>query len=251
MIWEAVLLAGGKLEEAFAPFGPAPGKAYLLLNGKRMADYVLDVLINVPRIRRIVAVIPKGANAFPNTHAVAGGETLMESLSAGFQVLKSETTLALVATADIPFLTKEALENFMNACEKEEAGFYYSFVSQIDSEKKFPGIPHTYVKLKEGRFCGGGLLAIAPKNFSSLKKFAEEATQKRKNIFALAKIFGVSFLLKLLLGRLSIQEVEKRASQLLGFPAKGILSPYPEVAFNIDDPKTLKLGLNFLKNKRF
>lgn len=254
MNWEAILLAGGKLEDEFKPLGSFSGKAYLPIEGKPMAQYVLNSLLSVPSIKRVVCVLPEGGSEFPGTISTAGGKTLVESLGKGISALLSETNLVLVAACDLPFLTKKGIENFMTQCEQSDAGLFYSFVSRQDSESRFPGARHTYVKLLEGEFCGGGLIGIQPATFPALKKIAERITENRKNVFALTRIFGFSFLLKLalgkFLGKLSISILEKRASELLGFPAKGILSHDPEIAFNVDDLETLNQASNFFKKNQ-
>lgn len=245
--WEAIFLAGGTLEKAFGQVDGAPSKAYLQLNGRRMADYALDALKRVSAVRRIVAVIPSGAPAFDGTVSISGGRALFDSLSAGMDALLPETDIALIVTCDIPCVTTEGIENFISLCEEnEECGLYYGIVSKGDSEKKFPGIPHTYIKLTEGVFCGSGLFAIGKNRFPRLKSLAENATRNRKNPIALAKLFGLRFIFNFLLRRVSIEDLEKRATHVFGFPVKGIPSRYPEIAFNVDDPESLKHASTFL-----
>jgi GTP:adenosylcobinamide-phosphate guanylyltransferase len=254
MNWEAILLAGGKLEDQFKSLGSFPGKAYLPIDGKPMAQHVLDSLKSVSRIKRIVCVLPEGGKEFSGTVSVQGGETLFKSLEEGVSVLLPETSLVLTAACDLPFLTKSGIENFMDQCESFEASLFYSFVSREDSESRFPEARHTYVRFLEGEFCGGGLIGMEPRVFSSLKKIAEKITQNRKNVFALARIFGISFLLKLafgkIFGKLSIPALEKSAGKLLGYPVKGILSHDPEIAYNIDDLETLNQAAVFLKRSQ-
>lgn len=249
MRWEAIVLAGGKLEAGFSQFGDFPSKAYLPISGRKMVDYVLEVIRSISSLTRVVMVVPEGAPSFPHTITATGGNSIVESMKSGFSKLLPETEMALLVMCDLPCLTKEGVEDFIAQCENAPAGLHYSFVSRRDSEKQFPGIPHTYVKTPEGEFCGGGLVAIVPAGFPRLVRFAGEATQSRKNVFKLAAILGVPFLLKFLLRRLSIREVEQRATQLLGFPAKGILSRFPEIAFNVDDSEGLARAKTFLKQK--
>lgn len=249
MKWEAILLAGGKLEKDFESFGDYPGKAYLPINGKPMARYVIDVLRSIPRLKRIVSVIPNGANAgeWAGTTAILGGNSIIESMAAGFQALSKDTEMALLATCDLPALTKESVDDFMNQVETENPGLAFGFVSKDDSEAKFPGVPHTYISVKEGTFCGSGLIAIMPDKFPILQKFAAEATENRKNLFKIAKILGVKIMTKLLLKTLTLKEAEVRASELLTFKAKGIRSRFPEIAFNVDNAHTLQIAKSLIK----
>jgi len=249
MRWEAILLAGGKLEKEFEPLGNYLGKAYLPLEGKPMAQYVIDVIQKSSRIKRIISVVPPNASEWSGTLAVEGGDSIIKSMAAGFQALSADTEMALLVTCDLPCLTLEGVEDFMNQVEKEAPGLAFGYVSREDSEISFPGVPHTYVKVKEGAFCGSGLIGIRPKDFPVLKSFAAEATKNRKNLFKIAQIFGVKFILKLLLKTLTLTEAEARASKLLGFPAKGIRSRFPEIAFNVDNAFTLRIAKEILKSK--
>lgn len=251
MRWEAILLAGGTLEKDFAEYGEFPSKAYLPIHGKRMADYVLDVLESVSEITRIISVVPKHAPAFLGTVGVVGGKSILESMTAGIEAILPETEMALFVTCDLPCLTAAGVKDFINQSEHANAGLCYSYASKSDSELQFPGIHHTYVRMREGTICGGGLIGVAPKNFPSLARFADRATKCRKNVFAIVGILGIPMIAKLLFRRLSIRDGERRASELLGFPAKGIFSRYPEIAFNVDDARSLSLAQKFLRKDSF
>jgi len=242
MRWEAILLAGGKLEKDFEALGNYSGKAYLPIAGKPMAQYVIEVLQNISKLKRIVSVIPPGGAPWAGTTTIPGGDSIIKSMAAGFKALNPDTEMALLVTCDLPCLTQESIEDFMTQVENSAPGLAFGFVSRQDSEAKFPGVPHTYLKVREGTFCGSGLIAVKPSDFSALQSFAAEATQNRKNLFKIVKILGVKFILKLLLRMLTLKEAEARASRLLGFPAKGIRSHFPEIAFNVDDLLTLNIA---------
>jgi len=246
MQWEAILLAGGKLEDDFELFGDLPSKAYLPIHGKRMADYVLDALKGVPAITRIISVVPHNAPEFLGTTAVVGGNSIVESMAAGFQAVNPRTEMALVVTCDLPLLNPDSITDFLNQCETAQAGLCFGYVSKTDSEAKFPGLKHTWVKTNEGELCGSGLIGIAPSCFPALRRFAAEATQNRKNVFKIAKLFGIPFILKLITKKLAIADAERRATQLLGFRARGIQSRFPEIAFNVDDTETLASAVSHL-----
>lgn len=249
MRWEAILLAGGKLEKDFQSLGDYPGKAYLPINGKPMAQYVLDVLQQIPQLKRVIAVIPPNGAPWPGAVSIPGGDSIIQSISNGFEQISPETEMALLATCDLPVLTKESVEDFMNQVEQCNPGLGFGFVSKEDSEAKFPGVPHTYLKVKEGTFCGSGLIAIQPKAFPMLRSFAAEATENRKNLVKIAKILGVKFMTKLLMKTLTLEEAEARAGELLTMPAKGIRSRFPEIAFNVDNAFTLKIAKSMINPK--
>ena len=61
----------------------------------------------------------------------------------------------------------------------------------------------------------------------------------RKRPLALARRVGGDGLLKLLLGRLSLAEVEARAQRILGVEARALVTPYPEVGVDVDREEDL------------
>ncbi len=61
----------------------------------------------------------------------------------------------------------------------------------------------------------------------------------RKRPLALARRIGWDILLKLLLGRLSLGDLEARARRLLGVEARALPTPYPEVGVDVDREEDL------------
>jgi hypothetical protein len=61
----------------------------------------------------------------------------------------------------------------------------------------------------------------------------------RKRPLALARLIGLDILLKLLLGRLSLHELEARARRILGVEARALVTPYPEVGVDVDQEEDL------------
>jgi len=77
---------------------------------------------------------------------------------------------------------------------------------------------------------------------SNSKQLMAKVVTFRKKPWKLAKILGLSFVVKLFLKQLSLAELEKRASQLLGVRGVAIISPYPEIGTDVDKPSDLELA---------
>ena len=95
-------------------------------------------------------------------------------------------------------------------------------------------MPHTWARLRDGVYCGGGLIALRPRVLPALERFIEELGAARKKPWRLASLFGSRMLAKYALGRLSIADAEARARELLGAPVRAVVSPYAETAVNVD-----------------
>ncbi|HPQ10532.1 MAG TPA: hypothetical protein PLQ98_04325, partial [Bacillota bacterium] len=60
----------------------------------------------------------------------------------------------------------------------------------------------------------------------------------------IVKLLGLRFLVKFITKSLSIEEIEQRAEEILGFKAKAIISTYPEIGIDVDKPSDLYLMEN-------
>jgi hypothetical protein len=54
-------------------------------------------------------------------------------------------------------------------------------------------------------------------------------------------MFGLGALVKLLLGQLTITELEQTVSRILGVPAVALISQFAEIGFDVDKPEDLAL----------
>ena len=245
----AIILAGAINSGPLREVSEEQYEAEIKIAGRPMLDYVLQALRSISSLQRIIVVGPQSLISAQmcdqNCTIVEQGNSWEESLINGLNVLQSEEPLLLV-TSDIPLITKEALEDFLERCRNRKADVYYSFVSKDANEKKYPGVQRTYVKLREGVFTGGNLGLVLPRvirdNFEMFKK----ASAMRKKPLQLCTLLGWKCLIKLIIGRLSIHEIEERVAKIFHFTAVGIASPYPEVGIDVDKPSDLKLAREVL-----
>lgn len=236
MKYDALILAGGKLEDTFRQFGDVPNKAFLPLGGRCMAEYVVEALVNSEMIGRVFLVAPaKEISMNFISGVICGGKTLFESLCLGLRGIPNPTKKVLIVASDLPLLSPKSICNFISNAKEFEADLYYPFVERGDSEARFPDLPHTWLKLKEGVFCGGGVVLVNPERFKDLSELAKKVTTYRKAPWRLVALFGLLNMIKFAMRCLKVKELEKKGTQLLGFPVKGIQSHDPEIAFNVDD----------------
>ncbi|MFH0802896.1 MAG: NTP transferase domain-containing protein [bacterium] len=247
----AVVLAGGRVEKSLSERFQVSSKGLIPLKGKMMILPVLEALRKSPSIEWISVSAPGGelpAEAEVLADVVASsGDDILDSLKNGIEALNEKPEWVLAAPCDAPFLTSEAVEDFLERCWKREADLCYSFVSREDSEKAYPELSHTYVRLREGVFCGGSLVLIRPEILEKALKLVREILSARKAPWRLAAILGFSIVWKFSQGALSIADLEERAFRLLGSRAAGIQVPNASVAFNVDSAAQLEQAEKFLE----
>lgn len=108
--------------------------------------------------------------------------------------------------------------------------------------ERFPDVPHTWARMRDGTFCGGGIVALKPRVLPMLERFIERLGAARKRPLRLASLFGWDMLARFATGRLSIAQAEVRASKILGAPVRALVSPYPETAVNVDRLSDVELA---------
>jgi molybdopterin-guanine dinucleotide biosynthesis protein A len=227
---EAVVLGGG--QEAWAERYGVRSKALVPYRGRPMAEWVLEALKDAGLSAVYVGENP---GLFPAPRLTLPDQgSLLANLEAALAHVEGRV---LVATTDIPHLTPEAVRFVLE--KAPEAALVYPIVPREAVEARFPGNRRTYARLKEGTFTGGNLLLLDKALFFQALPLAKKVVALRKKPLALARLIGLDILLKLLLGSLSLGELEARAKRVLGVEARALLTPYPEVGVDVDREEDL------------
>jgi len=169
---------------------------------------------------------------------------LMDKVVAGLQRAASinpQAELVLLASGDLPLLNPEAIDWFIDACLSVEADVYYPIVKQAVMEERFPLSKRTYAPLREGRFCGGDVVLVRIDVALAQQELVRDLMERRKSPLQQARLIGMWPLIKLLARRLSLEEAERIAGRALGIRGKAIVSPYAELAMDVDKPHHLEL----------
>lgn len=253
MQYDAVILAGGENSGELKKIAPYDNEALIIIGNYPMIYYVYKSLCQSSMIRKIIISGPVDAlrNLLGRDEKllfVGAGEDVIESLANAVRVLEKNGTTEriLVVPTDIPFITAEAIEDFLIRTQKMEADFFYPLTSREVNEAKFPGVVRTYVKLREGIYTGGNLFVIRHQVLAPCIEKARQIIAHRKNPLAIARLFGFSIAFKYIFGRLNIPLAEKRFQEVMGIKGKAIISPFAEVGVDVDKPSDLELAQKYL-----
>jgi len=212
-------------------------KAFYKIKNKHMIEYVVETLRTSSSINKIAVVGPKD-----KLESVIGG--IADNVIEGTGSIVSNILMALeyfpedknilIVTSDIPMITKEAIEDFIERCRERDVDLCYSIVDKKVNDLKYPGIRRTYARLWEGQFTGGNVFYFNPAVKDKCKDFVENMLEYRKSPTKMARILGFGFLLRLALGILTINAIQKKCESLLGIRGAAIISPYPEISNDVD-----------------
>lgn len=232
-----IVLAGGKPDEVAALQPGVPNKAFITIAGKPLVTRTLEALRAAPSVGRIIVVAPAAAHNLPAL-ALADetredGTRIRDSLSNGLSGLPPDEDV-FVSASDLPVLSTVCIESFLRDAIAARAELTYAILERRLHESRFPEVPHTWAKLRDGTYCGAGFITLRPRVWPLLSQFIEQLGAARKNPLRLASLFGWDVLLRFALRRLSVADAQNRASAILGARVCAVFSEHPEMAVNVD-----------------
>ena len=254
MTVNVVVLAGGRNSAEMAAATGVENRALTPLGDRTMLDHVTSALGRAASVGEITVVgdVPPS----PNYHVVRGGETLLDNLMAGVKAAEASGggDRVLVSTSDIPFLTPEAVEDFIDRASRSGADLCCSYVPVGLCYERFPDMKRTAVKVREGALTLGNLMLVNPRFLLANQETIACAYAARKSPVQIARMLGLGLLARLLLAQflaptlLTITMLEQGVSRLLGDDARaaGICSEYPEIGTDVDKPEDVAIARRML-----
>ena len=250
---DAFISAGG-LSPWLKPLTGTEYRCLAPVGDKRIIDYIIDALQQSGCVRRIV--IAARQEALPELRATlptdillceAEGDLPATALAAA-KVLGEDSTEKLLGVCDdIPLLTPASVRDFLAACAKQpQHELYYPIIPKDACLAAFPAAQRTYGKLADGIFTGGNMMLMAKRIMPQGQQVAREIFARRKSPLQLCNWLGWSFIIKLLLHRLTIADAEKRTSELLHIKCKAIITRHAGVGMDIDKPADLQLAAQYV-----
>jgi CTP:molybdopterin cytidylyltransferase MocA len=227
----AVVTAGGRVDGAFAAAIGTPVKALAPFGRGVVLDVVLDALRSAG-IEEIAVVgdpavgrrLPDGVRLVP---AAPDGVT---NIARALDAWPGDDLL--FATSDLPFVDGAALRAFVAA----SAGYDLTLplASAGDYAAAYPGAPPHVTELAGERVANGSVFFIAAAARTPVRAVAGRFFAARKSAPAMARLLGAPLLLRYVVRRLRIADVERRATAVLGVRATAIRRSAPALCYDID-----------------
>jgi len=256
MKYNAVVLAGGKNKDLITDDLTVNYEALIQVIKRPMIAYILQALLAAKGINKVVVVGPKEEEKMLLANGadlvVGSKESIVDNIELGLDMIKrkfEESQYTLVISSDIPLITANAIDAFINDCEKFKGrfGVYYPIIRKEKNLAAYPHSARTYVKLKEGTYTGGNLGLIRSEIINKSADLMERIMANRKHPLKMSRVLGFKFVIKLLCGRLSLVELEKRVSNLINDRCKAVITDYPELGFDVDKQEDLEIIQNLCR----
>jgi GTP:adenosylcobinamide-phosphate guanylyltransferase len=243
---EAVVLAGGVDRGEIAQETGVAHRPLLEVGGRPMVQRVLAALRGAASVGRVVLVAPEPVQAVVGEEAldarVGAGDSFVDNIVHGVEATTPNVDSVLIITGDLPLLTPAAVNDLVQQSSKSRADMAYPIIPKESCERAFPGGRRTYAKLREGVFTGGNGVVAARDFFELRRELMDRLFVSRKSPLKLASMFGFGFVLGLLMGRLSLPQLEARAGEIIRGRVAAIVSTYPELGFDVDKLDDLNLA---------
>lgn len=239
----AIILANGTADKLASHCGAAH-KALLDIAGQPMVMRVLAAVQASPLVSQaVVACLQDGpvAKALRGLAPLAesAGGTFFDGIKVGFEALAGVDRVLLV-TCDMPLLSPAAVTDFsQQVLQTPEADLVYAMVDIACVREAYPNTMRTAVRLREGHYTAAGISAVSARFVEHSGPLLMAAFAARKSKVAMGRLLGWSFLARFALGRLAVEDIVRRAEELLDCRARAVALPYPECGFDVDSVRDL------------
>ena len=252
---DVILPAGGRISGEFAQRAGTDIKALIDFNGQTILRRTINTLRATHRIGRIAVIGPAAAldearncgadlllpegdsgpdNILRGLHALQQGKREKAKLLP-LTLNSQPSTKVLILTTDLPFLTADALNTFLDACPPE-TDIAVPIMTEREFTARFPGTQNEYVKLRDGAFTLGCAFVLNGEALLRNEGHLRALFAARKSQWQMARAVGFGTIIKFATRRLTVGELEARASKIAG--CRGVAVPHmpPELAYDIDLP---------------
>jgi GTP:adenosylcobinamide-phosphate guanylyltransferase len=253
--FDVIVLAGynPNKTEPLTEMTGQPHKALIEVDGRPMVWHVVRAVHESKRFDRVFI---SGLRAEDGVHFPCEVNYLPEQGSMVNNVLYSFQHLstlqdnhrhAVLLSADIPLLSGDMINWFLDACQPNDRDVYWGLVEKTVMGATFPKSKRSYIRLVEGNYCSGdiflGRISVATKN----QKLIQDLANSRKDIFRQIRMLGWNALLRFVFRRLRFVDLLEITERNLGIKGVPVILPFAEMGMDVDKPHQLEQVKEYLQ----
>ncbi len=229
-----MITAGGRIDGMFAQAAGTRVKALAPVRGQTMLARMIASLRSAG-VTRIAVVGGEEVRVACGTQidrfvdeSVSGSENLLRALRAW----PADGETLLYATSDLPYVTPEAIETF--AARVPSGALAVALTEFPDFQRRFPDAPRYGITLAGERVVNGGVFLLPQGSTHRVAALATLFFDARKRPWQMASLVSPVVLIRFLLRRLSVADLEAMAVRVLQTPARAVRRCAPELAYDVD-----------------
>lgn len=272
------------------PLAQAAGgghKCLIDIHGRPMIAWVLDALLECPRIARVIvsiedadvldripsrppdpptgpehsparqpatvrlADLPEFADAFASGRLTieTSGDTLFASVVAAVGGIQAPHCPALITTADNPLLTRAALDHFLDALASRPIDAAIAMTRASVMRSKYPDGQRRFYRFKDDHYSNCNLYALATPKAVQAARIFEGGGQFGKKAIRMLRAFGAINFLLYRLGVLRLSDCAARLSRGFGVRVGFVDMPFAESPIDVDNERTLGIARDILADR--
>jgi len=249
-----VILTGKRtVHNQFLKFAGVDNKALIEIDGKVMIQHVIDALNESRYIKDIYLVAPEefediSFDSKKTLRVIPCRDTVVENLLLAINE-SGGAEKVVITTCDNPLFRGFMLDEFIQRCEATDADFYYSVGRESAIKSNYPEVGRTYVQAKDDGYTGANVYFVNRKGFSVDEEMLAKIDSYRKTPWKYVKLLGRRPLLKFAFKRITLEDVEARASKIIGCRFKLIPMPFPVCGIDVDKPSDLVFVRKLVQEK--
>jgi len=227
-------------------------KSLVPVADKPMIWHVVNAFVQSGRVGEIVIVglgPEHGLDFGVAVHFVPNQPSLWASQNAGVRRLREinpADRLIIGTTADIPLLTGEIVNHFIDQCRPYDRGLYWGIVPESVMMTGFPESKRSYLSLREGRFCSGDLYLGKLSTAEQIQDKMRGFIKNRKSVVRQLLLLGPGVILRFLFRRLAIDDLLGVVQRALGITGSPVILPFAEAGMDVDKPFQWEQVLDYL-----
>jgi GTP:adenosylcobinamide-phosphate guanylyltransferase len=234
--YDAVLLAGGRISGKYAQVTGQTIKTLVSINGETCLIRALRALHDSKYINRIIVVGPLSIEPHLTSHQVDAfipeGNSDIDNIFLGVDAIEKSGQFILCCS-DMPFIRSQDIDGFIELCLPDVIANYPIFERTV-IKQAFPEAKTVYVTLKDGAYTGGNIFLVHTDLFHRYRDIVIRMFHARKSQFRMCRLLGISFILKFLFRQVMVEDVERRAEEILGGKVHAIKTGSPNLGMDID-----------------
>lgn len=257
---DVFVLAGGRTtpdDPLYAVFPEKP-KALLPLLGKPMLQWVLDALNASRQAERVFIFGDDLETVYPwaiqkPVRFLPDAGSMIANIRRGLRMLLDEgrrDAFALLVSGDVPTVSGAILDWVAENAMQVGGHLIYHVVERSTMESRFPGVRRTYVKLRDVEVCGADINVVHTALAQRDDDLWDRLYEARKSPFKQARLLGWDLVLGLLFHRFTLEEAMERVKRRLRVEGTVVVSPYPEIAMDVDKPQHIPFVETYLRTYR-
>ncbi|MHA1200801.1 MAG: NTP transferase domain-containing protein [Candidatus Heimdallarchaeaceae archaeon] len=264
MIFDAIILAGtSSSDEEILAQEKVPSKAYLKLGDRTFLEHQVEVLNQVNGIRNVYVSgiaekdwkIKLPAPAIFDEYE-AGIIDKLRHFRRDIFTPESEPDYVVIVSCDVPLITKEGIERFIEKCKQKTDGelkalYYMGLVEKEVMITKFPDSNRSYMKMKDVTWCTGDTLLAKPSFVDTHGDVIDQVLKNRKSMFKAILVLSPMTVIKMVFRRLTLDGMNDAINKYLFKQPNsclGILADDPELGMDADKPFQLAIVREYYAN---